>query len=405
MAVASGIAKVVALKRESAWGVAPGASGAKTLRRVTSAVDLMKAIYESNEIRSDYQDADVRHGVRSVAGPFDGELSPGSYQDFFDSALRKSFVAVTAPISGLTITIAGSGPTYTVTRSAGDWLASGIKLGNPFRLTAGAFTAANLNKNMVPIAITALVMTVIVLNGSALVAEGPIASATVTVPGKKTYTPLTGHEDISFALEHWHSDINQSELFLGVKTQQLEVNLPPTGMATIKATFMGKDRVNGVAQYFSSPAAASTSGVLAAVNGSMVVNGAVVGLITGMQFTIAGGHSAEPTVGSNVYADIVEGRVKVTGQMTVQYQDAVFRDFFDQETEFSINMVFSTNNLAAADFISFSMPRCKATSAPKNDGERSIIQTLAFRALLPTNGGTGTDHEQSTLAVHDSLAV
>lgn len=404
MAVASGIAKVVALKREATWGVAPGTGGAKILRRVASAIDLNKAIYESNEIRSDYQDADVRHGVRSVTGPFDGELSPGSYQDFFDSALRRSFSATTA-ISGLTITITGTGPTYTVARSAGDWLTSGLKLGMPFRFTAGSFAGPNLNKNIVPIAMTALNLTVVVLNGSALTAEGPIAAATVTIPGKKTYTPITGHEDISFAIEHWHADINQSELFLGCKTQQLEVNLPPTGMATIKATFMGKDRVNTTAQYFVTPTAASVSGVLAAVNGSMVVNGAVVGLITGMQFTIAGGHSAEPVVGSNVYADIVEGRVKVTGQMTVQYQDAVFRDYFDQETEFSINMVFSTNNLAAADFVSFSMPRCKATSAPKNDGERSIIQTLAFRALLPVNGGSGFAHEQSTLAVHDSLAA
>ena len=72
----------------------------------------------------------------AVDGPFTGELSPGTYKDFMAAAVRKAFAAVAA-ITGMSITIAGSGPTYTVTRGAGDFIAGGIKLGMVGRLTAG----------------------------------------------------------------------------------------------------------------------------------------------------------------------------------------------------------------------------------------------------------------------------
>jgi hypothetical protein len=96
--------------------------------------------------------------------------------------VRRAFAAVAA-ITGLSITIAGSGPTYTVTRAAGSWLTDGVKVGQVGRLTAGSFNAANLNKNLV-ICVTATVLTVMPVNGVALVAEGPIAAATWTPPAR-----------------------------------------------------------------------------------------------------------------------------------------------------------------------------------------------------------------------------
>lgn len=405
MPIASGVAKQVVVKKESVWGTAPGASGAKYLRRVTSDLSLAKQTYESNEIRSDYQVSDMRHGVRSVTGSIDGELSPGSYQDFMASALRRLFTSITA-VTGVSLTIASlGGGLWTVTRAAGDWLTSGFKKGCVARITAGSVNALNLNKNLVIVAVTSTVLTVMVLNGSQLFAEGPIASCTVSGQGAKTYAPLTGHVDESYAIEHFFSDVAQSELHLGCKVNQIDVAMPPTGMATIKTAFMGRDIQTATSAYYTSPTAASTSGVLAAVNGAVSANGAIVALLTGMNFTINGNMSAEPVVGSNVYPEIFEGRVRVNGQMTVFFQDAVFRDYFINETEVDIVVALSSSNAANADFMSFAFPRVKAGGASKNDGERGIVQTIPFTALLPTTGGSGFDREQSTLQIHDSLAV
>ena len=71
--IAKGTAKTVSYKLESAWGTPAGAADGKQLRRVTADFNLVKDAYESNEIRTDRQMADFRHGVRSAEGTLSGE--------------------------------------------------------------------------------------------------------------------------------------------------------------------------------------------------------------------------------------------------------------------------------------------------------------------------------------------
>jgi hypothetical protein len=403
MAIATGIAKQLRYKAESSWGVAPGATGAQLLRRVSSDLSLKKATFESGELLSHYQRQDFRHGTRSVEGTINGELSPGTYKDFFAAALRRAYAAV-APITALSLTIAGTGPTFTVTRSTGSWLTDGIKAGQVGRITAGAVNAANLNKNLLVLSLTATVLTVMPLNGAALVAEGPIASCTWTPTGKVTYAPSTGHTDSSFAIEHWHADVAQSELFLGCKVNQLDVALPAAGMATIALGLMGKDVTTGVAAYYTTPTAETSTGILAAPNGILVAQGAQIALVTGANFSIKGNMTAEPVAGSTTYPDITEGSILVDGQLTALFQDAAIRDYFLNETEVSLIVALSASPAAAADFMAFTMPRIKFGAADKDDGNKALVQTLPFTALYNASGGTGQSSEQTTFYVQDSAA-
>lgn len=402
MAIASGVAKSVRYKVEATYGTAPGASGGQLLRRVTSDLGLTKETYQSNEIRADYQVADFRHGVRRVGGSLKGELSPKTYADFMAAALRRDFAAVSA-ISSLSITIAGSGP-YTITRATGSWLTDGVKIGHVVRLTAGSFTAGNLNKNVLVTGLTATVITGIVLNASTMTAEGPIASSTLTVVGKQTYVPTTGHTDKSFYFEHWFSDVAQSEQFSGVKINSIDISLPPTGISEISLGLMGKDIATGTSAYYTSPTAATSTGVMAAVNGVVLVGGTQVAILTGMSIKIDGGYSGDPVVGANTVPNVFPGRVRVTGNFTAYFQDATMRDYFVNETEISIVAAFTTANDANADFLSFAMPRVKVGSATKDDGEKGIIQSFDFTALYNSAGGTGTSSEATTLFVQDSQA-
>ncbi len=401
---AAGVKKQVRYKVESTWGTAPGTSGGQVLRRVSSGLDLRKQTYESAEIRDDYQVADFRHGVISVDGSISGEPSPGTYQAFMDAIVRRAATAVTA-ISSLSLTIAGASAPYTVTRSAGDFLTGGIRAGMVVRISAGSVNAANLNNNLFVIAATATVLTVIPLNGSALVAEGPIASCTISVPGKYTYAPISGHTDLSFAIEHWFPDLSRSELYLGCKPTTMALQLPPTGIAKIDFGFMGATRTNATSVYYASPSAASTSGVLAAVNGVLAINGSRVATLTGLTVNVAGGHTAEAVVGSNSYPSIEQGRIRVSGQLTALFDSTTLRDAFDAETELSLMAAFSTGSTAAADFMAVAMPRIKLGGAAKDDGEKNIVQTIPFTALLPATGGSGYANERTSIMVHDSLAV
>lgn len=403
MAQAAGVFKTVAYKAEVTYGLVPAAASAQALRRVTSDLSLTKQTYQSNEIRPDQQVADYRHGVRSVDGSINGELSPATYADFIAAALRRDFAAVTA-ITGASITVAGAGPTYTITRAAGSFLTDGVKAGDVVRLSAGAFNANNLLKNIFVVSLTATVLTVRTLNASTLTAEGPIATSTVTVFGKKTYAPTSSHTNKSFSIEHWFSDIAQSEVFSGCQPTKLDFQLPPTGLATINIGMIGQDITTDTSQYFTSPTAVTTTGVTAAVNGLILVSGVVVASVTGLSVSIDSARTGDAVVGSNIIPTRFSGRITASGQVTAYFEDATLRDAFIDETEASIFVVLTADNTASSAFVGFTMPRVKMGGASKSDGVDGIVQTIPFMALLDTTGGAGTDSESTTISVQDSNA-
>jgi Phage tail tube protein len=368
-------------------------------------VSLKKDTYESDEIASHFQVRDFRHGVRRVNGKLNGRLSAGTFKEFFQQALKRDFTAVTAA-TAVSVTIAGSGPTYTVTRAAGSYLTDGFKVGMGIRLSVGALNAANINKNLWIVALTATIATVIPMNAAALVAEGPITGTTVTATGKYTFVPTTGHTDKSFSLEDWQPDMSptQSELYTGCKIAGCEIGLPPTGLASVNWDIVGKDLTTSTSQYFTSPTAETTTALMAAVNGLLRVGGVTQAVVTGLTLNITPLYTGDPVVGSNTVPFQFPGRVRVTGQLTAYFDSATLRDAFINETEVELLAVFTADNSATSDFMAFALPRIKTGSASKSDGEGGTQLTLTFQALLATTGGAGVANELTTIQIQDTQA-
>lgn len=400
---AAGVFKQVAYKKEVSYGLIPAASAAQALRRVSSVVDLDKDTYLSNEIKPSFQKSDFRHGVRRGKGKLQGDLQCKTYADHFGWALKRDFAAVT-PVTAASITIAGAGPTWTVTRAAGSWLTDGVKVGHVGRLSVGTFNALNLAKNLLVVSMSATVLTVITLNGSLMFAQGPITGSTFTVIGKTTYTPQTGHTDDSFSYEHWFPDLVQSEVYSGGKIAQIALSLPPTGLAQIDVDMEFQNVTTASAQYFTSPTAITTTGALAAVNGVLRAGGVSYGILTGLSFTLKPGLSGDPVVGSNLIPFKFPGSVMVSGQFTAYFADVTLRDAFLNETEIDLVCAFTADNTDAADFLAFAFPRIKVGSAGKSDGEGGIVQTFTFQALEALTGGAGISNERTTLQIQDAQA-
>ena len=344
MATASGINKVVSYKKETSFGTLPSpTTGGQTLRRVSSTFNLTKETYQSEEIRTDYQLVDFRHGVRSVEGSISGELSAGTYADFLASALARNWTAATPSALGST-TIASVGGTYTITRTTGSWLTDTVRVGNVIRLTG--FATANNNANLLVIALTATVATVVALNNVKLTPETVASGGTYKVQGKTTYAPTTGHTDDSYTFEEWYADIGQSEVTVGNKVNTVGIALPATGLTTVDLSFMGQDLAKrGTSQFFTTPTAQNSNGIFAAVNGALIVNGAPVALVTGANFNINRNMTSEAVVGSNIKPEIYEGRIIVDGDFTTLYQDGTFAGYFDNETEISLVVALTANSL------------------------------------------------------------
>jgi hypothetical protein len=176
-------------------------------------------------------------------------------------------------------------------------------------------------------------------------------------------------------------------------------------MATIDVGIMGTGGVTtNTTPYFTAPTALTSTGIMAAVNGALFVQGQQVAICTGLSVKVDGGYSGDPVVGANTMPAIFPGRVSVSGQFTAYFDSGTFRDYFLNETEVGISVVLTADNTATSDFIGITLPRVKLGSATRSDGEKGIIVTCDYTALLNAAGGTGTATEQTTISIQDSAA-
>lgn len=405
MAIAQGINKKTVFKKQSGLGVPASGTGGQIMRRETSNLTLAKDTYENNEIVSHQQSTGSAHGLRKLTGKVSGVISPGTYSTLLASLLRAPFAAVT-PTTAVALTIAGTPGAYTVTRGTGSYLTDGYKIGQVIRLSVGSLHANNINKNLLIVGLTATVATVRVLNATVMNAEGPIAGCTVTAIGKICKPPLTGHTNEYWTVEEWYPDVVQSELGTDVQIGKADIGLPSTGNATINFDLIGLNMSTSGAQVLTTPTAETTTPVLTAVNGVVLMNGAAVANITGATLTIDGStNSIGAVVGSNVAPDTQRGRIMVSGQITAFYQDGVLPGLFDAATVTSIVIVLAQDATATAKFVAFTVGALKLSGSAPDDGEKAIIRTFPFVGELNSAGGAGTAYEQAIISIQDSDAA
>lgn len=380
----------------------PGASGGQILRRVSSTLSLGKDTYQSAEIRSDRQIADFRHGVKRVQGNIAGELSPLTYGDFFQAAARGTWAAaVTADESDMT-SVAADNATSKFTFGGGNPVTQGLRVGMVMRFT-GLSEAANNGENFVILAFGGSNNREVTVfpAPTTMTADSEFEVASI---GKSLIVPSSGHERRKFAIEIWNDDIDVARLFTECRCGGFTLDLPPTGIATAAFDFMGRNMHpydGGDAPFFTAPAAATTTGLLAAVNGLLRVKDETVAVITGLNIQLQLSPSADPVVGSDLVPEIFLGRANVTGQMTAFFEDADLIEDFIAEAEISILAYLTASSALGAQAMTFFLPRVKLGGAnPTTEGEAGQAITLPFQALKYQGAAAGV--QQTTIQIHDT---
>lgn len=426
----------------------------RMLRRVTSNIDLKKASYSSNEIRTDAQLADFRHGGVSVEGSINGELSGRTYQELMGAVLRKDFttsisksITTGATIASTTIVGVDAGTAAVITFAAANDLAltgsasTALRTGDIiwFETISGTYAANALCPLLVlDINTTTNAITVVPVakpaNWTSITNISTIGVVKYEVLGKKAYIPLTGHTKYSFQFEHFYKDISptttgagsanypQSEIFVGCRPTQMAIKLPATGLATCDFTIMGQ-RMKTPSDYTAQASWEGQKSILQNVTNEAPIDSAIdpifsaavgsiymkdkatnamqkVGLITAFDYTVNGNGSKADVVGSDQTPDIFLGKLSVSGNLSIYFQDTVWRDVFYKEQEASLIAVFTSNSVgdSSTKFMSMVMPRIKTGGASKDDGDKGLIMTVPFTALL----GDGTNgFEATTLQIQD----
>lgn len=232
---------------------APASPVVTHFRRTGGGFELRKDAYDSAEISDKRMTADSRHGVRRSMGEVDAELSVQSYDAFWEALLGGTWnTGVTLTGGGADFdSLAANGTTNVLTFAglSGD---HGLQFADRIEIANAA--VAGLNGTWTVIAASAANITV--------AEDLPTASAdtggtlTVTRLGKRL---TIGNTYRTFGFEEALGGIAQFQLFSGVKTNTAEINLPPTGIATVKWTFVGQEAggMTGTSIYGDPPVARS----------------------------------------------------------------------------------------------------------------------------------------------------
>lgn len=401
MTIASGILKTTAFKKQAALGTGATGSGGKVARRTSSVFQAPRDMFESNEINTHHQSTGSAYGLHRAEGRIDGLLSAGTFADLIGSILEKDF-ATGVNSTALTLTYGGSAGAWTVARASGSFLTDGFKAGDVIRASGGSVSANN-DRNFLITSVVALTITFIALDG-ATVTSGSSTTTTLTVQGKKTYAPTSSHTKDYYTFEEFYSDLTKSETFKDCRVGSVAIGLPATGNATISVDVVGLSRTLGNAQVLTTPTVTTTA-IMSAINGVILINGSAQTVATGINFTIANSAAnAGAVIGSNFGQDVTTGRIMVSGTFTAQFDSTTLQALFDGETNTSISVVLTGDNTGTADFVAFTMPRVKITSDQPNDGETAIVRTYNFMAEYNAAGGSGIATEQTILSVQDSAA-
>ena len=399
MALQTGSNLTLAYKKETTFGVLPANDAtAKVLRRTKFGLALKKDMIRSAEIRKDVQRPAPRHAMRKVDGTVEGELSLGTYAAFIGSGLRRDFAAVSSLGALTNITAAATAPQFV--RASGSWITDGLRVGMTIRMSGWTTTGtANNSKNFTIITLTATQMTVL----ETVAAKASGDSVVVSIPGKVTYIPLTGHSNDSYAFEQWASDASQSRRFLGCRVGGLEFSMPPNDKVSLSIPFMGQDRVTPVptTQYFTSATAAGTAQMQTGLSGSLIVNGVAVGILTAFSLKTSNNLDTKGVVGSNVTPDVFQKSIDVSGSFSVLWQDGTFDGYFDLETSVPIIVQLRDSTSATSDVMNFAIPANKIAGGDVADEEGALIQSFDFTASV---GDGSNGYEATTLWVQDTLA-
>src|SRR5216684_1863598 len=257
MTIAVGTSKKVAYKIETTFGVAAGtpSAGAQFLRRVPSGIELAKDSFQSAEIRTDFQVADMRHGLRRVQNSLKDELccasTSGMWKDFMTAITRNGaqgtngWVAGTAVTTGAITTLTATAPVGTtpafITFTVVNLLTLSFMISDIVKMNSSTAARAANNGTWLVLNVTSTVMTVAPITaGSGPLAAGTGDTVTTLRTTSKNMVPLTGHRNDSFTIEQGYTDINVFEQFLGCRLSFMDVQIPAGAMSTIEFGIMAR---------------------------------------------------------------------------------------------------------------------------------------------------------------------
>lgn len=364
MTVANGSGHRIDYVEETTYGETPATPVFKAFRNGGTTLGLSKSSIVSNEIASDRQIKNLRHGNKAVAGDVNAELSFLSFDDFLESLIGHD----RANFQGDTITVAATGETFTDSNSNLPIFVVGENV------SISGFTESGNNGTFEVAASTASVLTVVedVTVDEAAGSTVTIVSAEVKAgTGRRSFTLERQFTDI--ATPEWHS-------FEGCEVNTLSLDVAPDAIVTGVFGFIGQTAA-AIREAIISGATyddAYTTEPMDSFTGTITEGGGAIAVVTAVNLSIDNGITPLYVVGSPDTIQPSRGRINITGSLTVLFESKTLLEKFQNETESDLVFTLTMN----AQTYQFDLPRIIYTSGqPDMAGEGAISMTMAFQAI------------------------
>ena len=189
----------------------------------------------------------------------------------------------------------------------------------------------------------------------------------------------------SATFEVMHTDIGQYETIVGAMCTSWGLMIGEDGYLRCKQSFVGKTYGLTGTSLDAMPDAASLANIYR--TSLVLVNSVVVPACVGVEINVENSVTPAWPVTARDPINLFDGRAKVTGSLSVLFEDAANLTRFLDETETPITI----NAPALTRTAAISMFRAKLTSAESPvSGEQGVVEKFGFQALLDTTFSTDT---------------
>ena len=390
MSVGSSNRTGIAFIEETVEGAIPTPTAVfSDLRFTGESLSLTLANTESKEISDSRQTTDLVQTGAECGGGINFELSGGTYDKFFEAALGSTFsTAINISATGIAFAPNAAGDTIT---------GSGFPtiVANQWILVSGCLLAGLPNNGLHQVA--SANGTVITLKSKSVIAAYTATAVTVTIVGKMLRNPTTGLGLLkkSFCIERRHGDINKFFIFKGMRVNTVSLKCATGAIVDGSMDFLGRSSASGEVTYSTSAInAATTTKVLNAISdvetANILIDGVSMGsaYIQSLDFAISNNLRGIKAIGIKGNADIAEGKLGVTGNLNVYFNDTVFYTKYINSSEFSIS--YSILNKETGRGYVISIPRAMISTDKVNAASegQDLVENMAWMGLKCIAGYT-----------------
>lgn len=358
-------------------GVTPTNPVWSPLRNTGGVPAITRDTLTSNELDGSRETTSIRTGNKQVSGEYAIELSSKSQDDWLAGALGSTWQSG-ASLSGLSITVAPAGKTFT--RTDGSFITDGVEVGDLI-----AFTDLT-GDNAKPFIVTAVTATVV--TGAGI--QHTLTTETASTAAKTGDKLETGNACKTFSILTWYKGqcggADAYMLTKGVEVSGFTVEQAVNAMVTGSFPFIGRSQEILTEPPSGSDFSSVTFGdePFSSVDVS-VFDGSTPLRCDSLTITNDNSASAQFELGNTNVAFVERSRAANTFSISGKLYDMAMIQKFINEQQVEINSILAGVNGA----MSFSLKRAELTAVtPEIGGPESITQSIEGQA-------TGNQYQSS----------